>query len=225
MRCRMRCARRVGVLAAALAALGGFRPVAARDPAGDLAARLQSRYETIRDFSADFTHTYEGGILRKKATERGTVLVKKPGKMRWAYREPEEKLFVSDGRKLYAWVPADRQVTVSTLPAADQAATPALFLMGRGHLTRDFTVKLVEVPGAPAGSVGLHLTPRTRVAEYETLTMVVDRQSLTLRMLVARDAQAGTSTFTFDNLKENVGLADSRFTFTIPRGADVVTQS
>ncbi len=73
--------------------------------------------------------------------------------------------------------------------------------------------------------MALKLTPRTRVPEYEHLTMVVDRQSLTLRMLVARDAQAGTSTFTFTTLKENVGLPDSRFTFTIPRGADVVTQS
>jgi outer membrane lipoprotein carrier protein len=225
MRSSMHGARRAAVAVAAWAILAGLRPLAAQDPASELAARLQARYESIRDFSADFTHSYEGGILRKKAVERGTMLVKKPGKMRWEYREPEEKLFVSDGRKLYAWVPADRQVTVSSLPASDQAATPALFLMGRGHLTRDFTTKLVDVPGAPAGSVGLHLTPKVRVPEYETLTMVVDKQSLTLRMLVAKDAQAGTSTFTFANLKENVGLPDNRFTFTIPRGADVVTQS
>ena len=109
----------VAAMAAAGALLGGPRPLAAQDQASELATRLQARYESIRDFSADFTHSYEGGILRKKAVERGAVLVKKPGKMRWEYREPEEKLFVSDGRKLYAWVPADRQVTVSTLPASD----------------------------------------------------------------------------------------------------------
>ncbi len=198
----------------------------ARPSATELAERLQSRYEAIRDFTADFTHTYEGGVLRKKTTERGSVQVKKPGKMRWAYRSPEEKLFVSDGKKLYAWVPADRQVTIAALPANDEPATPALFLMGRGNIARDFTVSLAgDVAGAPAGSIALGLVPKGRVPDYEHLTMVVDRQTLTLRMLVAKDAQGGTSTFSFTNLKENVGIPDQRFTFTIPRGADVVTQN
>jgi len=224
MRSNMQAGARLALLVAAIAVVSSPRVLVSQDASADLAKRLQARYEAIRDFSADFTHTYEGGILRKKTTERGTVLVKKPGKMRWTYTSPEEKLFVSDGRKLYAYVPADRQVTISTLPQADEAATPALFLMGRGHLLKDFTSTIVEMPGAAAGSVAVQLMPRARVPEYESLTMVVDRQALTLRMLVARDAQAGTSTFTFANLKENVGLPDSRFTFTIPRGADVVTQ-
>ncbi|HEY8551544.1 MAG TPA: outer membrane lipoprotein chaperone LolA [Vicinamibacterales bacterium] len=209
--------------AAATQATGGSSDEAA---ARDLAARLQGRYDAIRDFTADFTHTYEGGVLRRKTTESGTVAVKKPGRMRWEYKRPEEKLFVSDGRKIYAWIPADRQVTVSSLPAEGQPATPALFLMGRGNLLRDFTVSMAPpVPGAPEGSAGLTLVPRTKVPDYEQLTMVVDAKSLTLRMLIARDAQGGTSTFTFTNLRENVGLPDSRFSFTIPRGADVVTQS
>jgi outer membrane lipoprotein carrier protein len=199
--------------------------VAQQETAQEVAARLQTRYERIRDFTADFTHTYEGGVLRRKTTERGSVLIKKPGRMRWSYTDPEEKLFVSDGRKLYAWVPADRQVTVSSLPSTDQAATPALFLMGRGDLNRDFIPALVTVPAAPPDTLALELKPRSRVPDYDVLTMVVDRRTLALRMLIARDAQGGTSTFTFTRLVENVGLPDSRFTFTIPRGADVVTQS
>src|SRR5688500_13910477 len=78
-----------------------------------LARRLQARYDAIKDFTADFSQTYEGGVLRRKTTESGTLLIKKPGRMRWEYKTPEEKLFVADGRKIYAWVPADRQVTVS----------------------------------------------------------------------------------------------------------------
>src|SRR5262245_58442187 len=92
-----------------------------------LAKRLQARYDAIKDFTADFTQTYEGGVLRRKTTEAGTLLIKKPGRMRWEYKTPEEKLFVADGRKMYAWVPADRQVTVSALPASDTPATPILF--------------------------------------------------------------------------------------------------
>ena len=82
---------------------------------------MQRHYDGVKDFSADFTHAYEGGVLRRKTTERGSVLVRKPGRMRWAYTAPEEKLFVSDGVKMYAWVPADRQVTISAMPKGDEA--------------------------------------------------------------------------------------------------------
>ena len=55
----------------------------------ELARRVQAKYEQVRDFTADFEHTYEGGVLRQKVTERGRVQVKKPGKMRWTYTAPE----------------------------------------------------------------------------------------------------------------------------------------
>jgi outer membrane lipoprotein carrier protein len=199
----------------------------ARPPADSVAKQVQAHYQTIKDFTADFSHTYEGGVLRRKTTERGVVLIKKPGRMRWTYTQPEQKVFVSDGIKIYAHVPADRQVTVSSMPTGDKASTPILFLVGKGDLTRDFTVSYAEpIAGMtfPAGSSALKLTPRVKVPEYEWLILVVDT-SLKLQMLVARDSQSGTSTFTFTNLKENVGLKDSQFTFTIPRGADVITQS
>jgi outer membrane lipoprotein carrier protein len=195
------------------------------ESASALAARLQVRYDAIKDFTADFTQTYEGGVLRRKTTEAGTVLVKKPGRMRWEYKTPEEKLFVADGRKLYAWVPADRQVTVSALPADDAPATPILFLLGRGQLARDFTPSIAAtVAGAPPDSLALTLIPKATVPDYDRLTLVVDKATLGLRMLIARDSQGGTSTFVFSKLKENVGLPDARFSFTIPRGADVVAQ-
>jgi outer membrane lipoprotein carrier protein len=207
----------------------GVRPAAAQTsadpPAESVAKSLQTRYETIRDFSADFSHTYEGGILRKKTTERGTVQVKKPGKMRWAYTTPEEKLFVSDGLKIYAYVPADKQVTVTSMPTDNKAATPILFLVGKGNLVSDFAVSYAgsEVHAAP-DTYALKFVPRNKVADYDALTLIVDKQTLKLQMLIAQDAQAGTSTFRFTNLKENAGLPDSRFQFTIPRGADVITQ-
>src|SRR5689334_13778966 len=75
----------------------------------ELARSIQERYDRVHDFSADFAHTYEGGILKKTTTEKGTLQVKKPGRMRWEYTYPEHKLFVSDGQKIYSYVPADRQ--------------------------------------------------------------------------------------------------------------------
>jgi outer membrane lipoprotein carrier protein len=195
-----------------------------RASAEEFAARLQKKYDGVRDFTADFTQTYEGGVLRTKTSERGKVQIKKPGRMRWSYTSPEPKLFIADGEKMYSYVPADRQVVVSRVPRADEAATPVLFLVGKGNLTRDFAVGFTEVPSAPPGSVALRLLPKQPERDYEWLTLVVDRETLSLRMLLAGDSQGGTSTFAFTNLKENVGLPDSTFSFTIPRGADVITQ-
>ena len=103
--------------------------VSAQSPSADAVARdLQKKYDRVNDFSADFVHSYRGGVLKQQTTERGRMMVKKPGKMRWDYTAPEKKTFVSDGHKMYSYLPKDRQVIVSTVPVQDQAATPVLFL-------------------------------------------------------------------------------------------------
>jgi outer membrane lipoprotein carrier protein len=201
----------------------GQGPVPATSPE-ELARRIQAHYDSVRDFSADFEQRYTGGALKKQSVERGTVQVKKPGRMRWEYVQPERKLFVADGRRFYAYVPADKQVIVSDIAQDDTAATPVLFLAGKGNLTRDFTVSATTVAGAPAGTAALRLVPKRREQEYDWLALVVDQGSLAFRMLVAGDSQGGTSSFTFSGLRENVGLADKPFTFTIPRGTDVITR-
>jgi len=208
-------------IALAVAALAVPAPQQAPD-APTLAGQLQARYERVRDFSADFEHVYQGGVLKKKVTARGTLLVKKPGMMRWTYTAPEKKEFVSDGVRLYSYVPEDRQVIVSPVPAAGQAGNSALLLAGQGNLARDFTPSIAQLPGLPAGDVALKLVPVNRQPDYDSILLVVDRGTLQLRQLITTDAQGGTSAFTFTRLRENVGLPDKAFTFTIPRGVDVI---
>jgi outer membrane lipoprotein carrier protein len=193
--------------------------------ADELARQLQRKYEAIRSFSADFEHIYEGGVLRKKVVERGTVQVKKPGVMRWTYTAPERKEFVSDGSKLYSYIPEDRQVVVSPVPPADEASSPALFLAGKGNIARDFTASMANVPGAGADTYAVRLAPRTPQQEYDSLVLVVDRGTLQIRRLVTTDAQGGTSTFVFSHFRENVPLPDKTFTFRIPRGVEVIDGS
>jgi outer membrane lipoprotein carrier protein len=217
--------RRFAIVVLALVAVS--LPLLAQAPpatnATDLARNLQKKYEQVRDFAADFEHVYEGGVLKKKVTERGTVLVKKPGMMRWTYTSPEKKEFVSDGRRLYSYVPEDRQVMVSAVPPADEASSPALFLAGKGDLVRDFTASNAAVPNTAPGEVALKLVPKAQQAEYDWIVLVIDRATLQIRRLMSTDAQGGTSTFVFTRLRENVGLPDKAFAFTIPRGVDVIS--
>jgi outer membrane lipoprotein carrier protein len=208
------------VLLVAAAAAAQAQPA---PDAATLARNLQRKYEQVRDFSADFEHLYVGGVLKKKITERGTVLVKKPGMMRWTYTSPEKKEFVSDGQKLYSYVPEDRQVMVSAVPPADEASSPAMFLAGKGNLVRDFKASLGDVQGLAPSEVALKLVPATAQRDYDWLVLVIDRATLQIRRLITADAQGGTSTIVFTRLRENVGLPDKAFAFTIPRGVDVIT--
>jgi outer membrane lipoprotein carrier protein len=214
------------LVALALASAPRVQASPADQSPSDLAQALQRRYDRVKDFSADFVHAYRGGVLNKKLTERGRLLVKKPGKMRWEYTAPERKLFVSDGVKFYSYLPDDRQVIMSAVPADDNAATPALFLAGKGNLTRDFVPSFADVPAdLPAGTRGLKLAPKTPQPDYDWLILAVEPSTLALKGLVTVDAQGGISSFSFTNLKENVGLADKAFDFTVPRGVDLVTDS
>ena len=199
---------------------------AAESPAAQLAQALQLKYDSIKDFSADFVHTYQGGVLRKQVTERGHVLIKKPGRMRWEYQSPEKKLFVSDGVRVYSYLPEDNQVIVSPVPEGDRAGAPVLFLAGKGNLTRDFTPEIVDVPaGFPPQTRAVKLVPKVPQPDYDSLILVVDQPSLVLRGIVTIDAQGGQSAISFANLKENVGTPDKVFTFSIPRGAEVITDA
>jgi outer membrane lipoprotein carrier protein len=149
-------------------------------PAPDaLAKSLQQRYQGIQDFSANFEHSYRGGVLRTQTREQGTVTVKKPGRMRWIYTAPERKEFVADGTKVYSYIPADKQVIVSNVPADNQATTPALFLAGKGDISRDFTATYADT--AAPGTLALKLTPRRSEPEYEFLVVAVDPATLQIK--------------------------------------------
>lgn len=210
------------VLLSALVATAMPLAQAGKETAEQFAGRIQARYDTIRDFEADFVQTYQGGLLRTKNTEQGTVAIKRPGRMRWVYTKPERKEFVSNGERIYSYIPQDKQVIVSPMPSGDQT-TPALFLTGRGHLVRDFTAQFTDVPNAPPGAIGLKLTPKKDDPEFEWLMIAVNPGTLQLQQLVALDRQGGQSSFVFTNLKENRNLSDKIFDFQIPRGVDVIT--
>jgi outer membrane lipoprotein carrier protein len=202
------------------AALLAASPAAQADrpDAADLARRLQARYQTIRDFTADFSQTYQGVLLRKGASERGKLLLKKPSRVRMNYEAPEKKVFVSDGTQFYSYFPEDRAGSVSALPRPGESSTALLFIAGQGDITRDFTASLPAEQ--PEGEWHLLLVPRKPQTDFKTLTLIVDRTTLGLRGFVTVDDQ-GTNTIRFSRIKENAGLRDTEFFFTFPKGTDI----
>jgi len=193
-------------------------PAAQTPSASELSGRLQRRYESIRDFTADFTQTFQGLLTKRPVTERGKVWLKKPNRVRFNYEKPEPKVFVSNGVLFRSYYPENRSGTESPLPTGTDVSTALLFLAGRGDLTRDFTSKMAS--GAPAGEWHLGLVPKSKQADFETLTLFMDSQTLALLGFNTTDQQ-GTNTIRFMNLKENAGVSDAEFKFEFPKGTVV----
>lgn len=187
-------------------------------PAEDLARRIEAKHRTLRDMTATFVQTYRSGMLGRAIVEKGTLSLKPPGRMRWEYRDPERKTFVSDGRTFYFYVPADRQVIVRE--QADQRGIPALLLSGRGEILTHFAV--TEEPAPAAGVRRLRLVPRKADPEIDHVLLDAD-DAARIRGITVVDAQGSRSQFTFDRFRENVGLQDSLFLFQVPRGVEVVS--
>lgn len=199
----------------------GTAPLGQVPSAADLAKSLQKRYATVRDFRADFTHEVRGAVLRTLATtERGELKVLKPGRMWMSYTAPQKKAFVADGSYVYTYMASDRSGTRGPIPEGDDISVAVLFLAGRGDLVKDFRASMPATQ--PAGEWHLILAPLKRQQDFRTLTLVVDRATLAIRGMTTLDGQGGTFILSFANLRENVGLKDSDFRFTFPRGTYVI---
>jgi outer membrane lipoprotein carrier protein len=208
------------ILPSNLDAQGQGKVQPGRQSADALARDLHVRYQSIRDYSADFIQSYRAGVLKTQTQqERGSVAIKKPGKMRWIYTHPSRKELVSDGVKLYWYVPEFKEVIESNV--ATQSSTPYLFLSGRGDIARDFVSSYTDTP--VQGTLALKLVPRKSEPEYEYLVVALDPNTLQIRGLLTKDYQGGESAFTFSNIKENRGLSDGDFVFRRPSGVKVVT--
>ncbi len=112
-----------------------------QDRLPQIVEQIERHYDSTSDFEASFTQRYERRLLRRKVEEKGKVSVKKPGRMRWEYRSPEEKVFVTDGTKTYFYLPAENQVMVSHQPQGAmgmEAGSPFELLAGRGRLSDSF---------------------------------------------------------------------------------------
>ncbi len=198
------------------ALLGSAGPPPEPDPAQALARRIEERHARVVDLTARFVQTYRSAVLGRDVVERGVVSIKRPGRMRWEYRDPERKTFVSDGKTFYFYVPADRQVVVREQD--DQRSIPTLLLSGGSGILGQFQVALEP---APPGLQRLRLTPRKPEPEIERAFVDVDA-SLRIRSIEVEDAQGNMSRFQFEDIRENVSLPDRLFRFEIPRGVEVI---
>ena len=192
-----------------------------------LLERIQTHYNELEAFRARFTQRHERKLLRKVVEESGTLFVKKPGRMRWEYETPNEKLFLTNGDKSYFYLPLENQVIVSNNPDGAMGMandSPFQLLLGQSQLTDTFKASPSDSPPTEGG-VMLSLSPIRPHASFEEVEIEVKVSTGQIQRVVLRDAQRNQTEFIFDNLQEVVGIPESRFRFTVPSGVEVILAS
>lgn len=180
---------------------------------------LQNKYSRMRGLEAEFTQIYRGADGRT-LREAGRLLLKRPGKARWDYTQPEKKLFVSDGKNIYFYVEGESQATHTSIKDSVDPQIPFLFLLGRGNLRRDFS----SIEAAPderpvaAGNVVLKLIPKRAPEEFKQLMVEVDPSSFEVRRMIIFERSGARMDFLLSNVRENHVAPDSQFQFSPPPG-------
>jgi outer membrane lipoprotein carrier protein len=191
-----------------------------------IAQAVDEHYNHLTSLQAEFTEVYRGAGMER--TESGTLWLKKPGlkkpgKMRWEYRSPREKLFVSDGKDAWFYVPGDRQARKTSARKLDDIRSPLAFLLGKTRLEKELR-GLSLAPDAPpleAHNVVLRGVPQTmadRVSEV-LVEITPDHQ---IARLILNEVDGSTTEYRFTEQKENVEIADGHFRFSPPPGTETV---
>jgi outer membrane lipoprotein carrier protein len=184
---------------------------------------LEAAQRRVVDLKAPFQQSSHNKSLNQTIDARGTLYLKKPGRLRWEYQTPTPQEIVSDGARLWVYTPELKQVNVA--PAPQALAGPAgSFLEGLGQVREHFHPRFLN-PAQPTdaqGLVVLDLTPKQPQPLLARLIVSVDPSSWLVRTAVVHDQLGNTVTVRFAAPVVNSGLPDSLFTFVPPAGVTVI---
>jgi outer membrane lipoprotein carrier protein len=191
-----------------------------------LARAVDNHYNHLRSLESDFTEIYRGDGPER--VETGSLWLKKPRKMRWEYRSPKEKLFISDGRAVWFYLPAERQLRKTTLKKLDDWRSPLAFLLGNTKLENELQglSKAVDQSPLDPGNTMLRGVPRAGfqqsvVGQVSEVQLEVTPSDQIVRIVLI-EPDGATTEFRFAGWKENLEVNDSRFEFTPPPGVETV---
>jgi len=198
-----------------------FPPALAAQDVHQLAHAVDGHYNHLRSLQTDFTEIYRGDGPER--VEAGTLWLKKPRKMRWEYRSPKEKLFVSDGQAVWFYLPAEKQVRKTTLTKLDDVRSPLAFLLGKTKLESELSglSKAVDQSPLETGNMVLRGVPRGFGGQLSEVQVEIAPSHQIVRIVLVEQDGASTE-FRFANRKENQRLDESLFTFKLPLGVELV---
>lgn len=198
--------------------------IASASPPSDahaVAQAVDERYNHLRSLQAEFTEIYRGAGMER--TESGTLWLKKPGKMRWEYRSPRDKLFLSDGKDAWFYVPGEPQVRRTAVKKLDDLRSPLAFLLGKTKLEKELQgLSLApDVTPLAAGDVVLRGVTKSFADRVGQVLLEITPEHWISRILI-EEVDGSATEYRFTSYRENVDVPDHRFQFVVPDGVEVI---
>jgi outer membrane lipoprotein carrier protein len=190
-------------------------PVRAQDDAA-IIRKVDDHYNHLSSLRTHYVEHYSG--MGMDRVEEGTLLLKKPGRMRWSYAEPVGKVFVLDGKFAWFYTPGDAQVQRVPAKELDDLRSPLRFLLGHTQLKKELDGIAVAAEG---GGFRISGVPKGMVERVKLLTLGVSAAGSIERMKL-EEVDGAVTEFTFSEMKENVPVKDGDFVFVVPAGVSVV---
>ncbi len=178
--------------------------------------KVDDHYNHLSSLRAHYTERYSG--MGMDRTEEGTLLLKKPGRMRWSYASPVGKVFVLDGKFAWFYTPGDAQASRVPAKQLDDLRSPLRFLLGHTQLSKELDNLTVTPDGSGFLVAGV---PKGMEQRVKLLSLGVTATGTIERMRLEEQDGAVTE-FIFSDLKENVPVKDADFVFVPPAGVTVV---
>ena len=201
-------------------------PAAALENIGTLAQAVDEHYNHLHTLEAQFTETYRG--LGLERTETGTLWLekgglKKPGKMRWEYRSPEDKLFVSDGKDAWFYVPADHQARRTEANQLQDLHSPLEFLLGKTQLEKELRGLSFAPDLQPLnpGDVVVRGVPRGMADRVSEMLLEVDPEHEIVRIQM-QNVDGSVTEYRFSDQKANVAIPAGWFHLKPPAGTETI---
>jgi len=190
---------------------------AADTPKYPILKTLESRYNQAQSLQVQFSETYSGAGRAPK-TEAGTLFLRKPGRMRWEYSSPAGKLFVSDGKVVYLYLPGSGRVEKMNLKQTEDMRAPLAFLLGKLNFEKEFQ----NIEALPVAD-GTRITadPKAANLPYSKVEFLVT-PAFEIQKLQVTAQDGSIVNFAFSDERLNPTVAEKLFKFTIPPGAEVV---
>jgi outer membrane lipoprotein carrier protein len=178
--------------------------------------RVESFMAELQGLEAKFHQVLTDRSGREIDEASGVLAIRRPNRFRWDYLEPYEQVIVADGARVWLYDSDLEQVTVRKLDDT-LSATPAMLLSGEGNLEENFSVTQVQDDGKVQW---VQLEPKRNDTDFKSVRLGFE--GVTLRFMQLADKLGQTTHLEFTDVQRNPVLDPSRFTFTVPPGADVI---
>ena len=198
--------------------LGSYYPASAINSEQTIVNAIQKNYQSVRTFQAEFEQKSFVNMINRTEIAQGNVQIKKPGKMKWVYNDPDPQVLISNQKNLWLYSLEDKQATKMPVESVYSSNTPALFLAGEGILTNIFNVTEV-ITGKNIYTVTL--SPKEAKSDLNRLILRANKNNYQIIGVTVYDDLGNKTQIKFKNIRINEQIAESIFDFKVPAGVEI----